>query len=340
MSQKNKTKARGETPQRQQAADAKSGKPRGGNSSGGFKRKHLLGLEGLGAEEISHILDTAETMREINARAVKKVPTLRGKLVVNFFFEPSTRTRTSFEVAAKRLSADTVSLSASTSSLTKGETLIDTAQTLMAMAPDMIIMRHSMSGAPHLLAKHVDCAVINAGDGTHEHPTQGLLDMLTIRWHKGRLDGLKVSIIGDIDHSQVARSDILGLTAMGSSVTVFGPRTLMPPMVESLGVTKAGSMAEAVEDADVVMMLRVQKERLGEPLFPSLREYSIRFGLSPKHLEKARPDVIVMHPGPINRGVEISPEVADGPYSVILNQVQNGVAVRMALLYLLIGQEG
>ena len=210
----------------------------------------------------------------------------------------------------------------------------------MAMAPDVIIMRHPMSGAPHLLAAHVGCSVINAGDGTHEHPTQGLLDLLTIRRHKGRLDGLKVSIIGDIDHSRVARSDILGLSAMGSAVTVYGPKTLMPPKVESLGVQKARDMKEAVEDADVVIMLRVQKERLGEPLFPSLREYAIRFGLSARHLEKAKPDVIVMHPGPVNRGVEISPDVADGPYSVILNQVENGVAVRMALLYLLIGQEG
>lgn len=305
-----------------------------------FKRHNLLGLEGLSAEEITHILDTAESMREINQRPIKKVPTLRGKLVVHFFFEPSTRTRTSFEVAAKRLSADTVSLSASTSSLTKGETLIDTAKNLQAMAPDMIIMRHSMSGAPHLMARHIKASVINAGDGTHEHPTQGLLDLLTIRQHKGRLDGLEVAIIGDIAHSRVARSAIIGLNTMGSRVRVFGPKTLLPPRVETLGVEVAGGMEQAVEGADVVMMLRVQKERLGEELFPSLREYSQRFGLTARHLRRAKPDVIVMHPGPMNRGVEISPEVADGEFAVILDQVENGVAVRMALLYLLIGQEG
>lgn len=305
-----------------------------------FKRHNLLGLEGLSAEEITHILDTAESMREINQRPIKKVPTLRGKLVVHFFFEPSTRTRTSFEVAAKRLSADTVSLSASTSSLTKGETLIDTAKNLQAMAPDMIIMRHSMSGAPHLMARHIKASVINAGDGTHEHPTQGLLDLLTIRQHKGRLDGLEVAIIGDIAHSRVARSAIIGLNTMGSRVRVFGPKTLLPPKVETLGVEVAGGMEQAVEGADVVMMLRVQKERLGEELFPSLREYSQRFGLTARHLRRAKPDVIVMHPGPMNRGVEISPEVADGEFAVILDQVENGVAVRMALLYLLIGQEG
>ncbi len=304
-----------------------------------FKRHNLLGLEGLSPEEISHILDTAESMREINQRPIKKVPTLRGKLVVHFFFEPSTRTRTSFEVAAKRLSADTVSLSASTSSLTKGETLIDTAKNLQAMAPDMIIMRHSMSGAPHLMARHIKASVINAGDGTHEHPTQGLLDLLTIRQHKGRLDGLEVAIIGDIAHSRVARSAIIGLNTMGSRVRVFGPKTLLPPRVETLGVEVADGMEQAVEGADVVMMLRVQKERLGEELFPSLREYSQRFGLTARHLRRAKPDVIVMHPGPMNRGVEISPEVADGEFAVILDQVENGVAVRMALLYLLIGQE-
>jgi len=304
-----------------------------------FKRHNLLGLEGLSPGEISHILDTAESMREINQRPIKKVPTLRGKLVVHFFFEPSTRTRTSFEVAAKRLSADTVSLSASTSSLTKGETLIDTAKNLQAMAPDMIIMRHSMSGAPHLMARHIKASVINAGDGTHEHPTQGLLDLLTIRQHKGRLDGLEVAIIGDIAHSRVARSAIIGLNTMGSRVRVFGPKTLLPPKVETLGVEVAGGMEQAVEGADVVMMLRVQKERLGEELFPSLREYSQRFGLTARHLRRAKPDVIVMHPGPMNRGVEISPEVADGEFAVILDQVENGVAVRMALLYLLIGQE-
>ncbi len=302
-------------------------------------RRNLLGLEGVSAQEITDILDTAESLKEISSRPIKKVPTLRGKTVVHFFYEPSTRTKTSFELAAKRLSADTVSLSASTSSLTKGETLIDTALNLQAMAPDLIIMRHSMSGAPHLLARHIPCSIINAGDGTHEHPTQGLLDMLTIRQVKGRLDGLKVSIIGDISHSRVARSNIIGLNTMGADVSVFGPNTLLPPFVESLGVQVAGSMEEAIVDADVVMMLRVQQERLDDVLFPSLREYAQRFGLGVKHLKKAKPEVTVMHPGPINRGVEMSPEVADGPWSVILDQVANGVAVRMALLYLLIGPE-
>ncbi|MBI4797286.1 MAG: aspartate carbamoyltransferase catalytic subunit [Desulfarculus sp.] len=301
--------------------------------------RHMLGLEGLDPQDITLILDTASSLKEINTRAIKKVPTLRGKTVVHFFVEASTRTRTSFEIAAQRLSADTVSLSASTSSLTKGETLIDTAKNLEAMAPDLIVMRHSMSGAPHLLAKHVSPSIINAGDGTHEHPTQGLLDMLTIREHKGRLDGLEVAIIGDVAHSRVARSDIIGLGTMGSQVRVFGPRTLLPPFAESLGVRVCRSMREAVEGADVIIMLRVQQERLDDVLFPSQREYAQRFGLGLKHLTLAKPEVIVMHPGPVNRGVELSPEVADGPYAVILDQVANGVAVRMALLYLLIGAE-
>ncbi len=301
--------------------------------------RHMLGLEGLGPQDIELVLDTASSLKEINTRSIKKVPTLRGKTVVHFFVEASTRTRTSFEIAAKRLSADTVSLSASTSSLTKGETLIDTAKNLEAMAPDLIVMRHSMSGAPHLLAKHVSPSIINAGDGTHEHPTQGLLDMLTIRQHKGRLDGLEVAIIGDVAHSRVARSDIIGLNTMGSSVRIFGPRTLLPPHAESLGARVCRGMNEAVEGADVIIMLRVQKERLDDVLFPSQREYAQRFGLGKKHLKLAKPEVIVMHPGPINRGVELSPEVADGPYAVILDQLANGVAVRMALLYLLIGAE-
>jgi aspartate carbamoyltransferase catalytic subunit len=301
--------------------------------------RHLLGLEGLSADDIGLVLDTAASLKEINTRPIKKVPTLRGKTVVHFFVEPSTRTRTSFELASKRLSADTVSLSASTSSLTKGETLIDTAKNLEAMGPDLIVIRHSMSGAPHLLARHVSPSIINAGDGTHEHPTQALLDMLTMREAKGRIAGLNVSIIGDIAHSRVARSNLIGLNTMGARVRVFGPRTLLPPCVESLGATVCASMDEAIEDADVIMMLRVQKERLHDVLFPSLREYAQRFGLSPGRMKKARPDAIVMHPGPINRGVEMSPEVADGPCSVILDQVANGVAVRMALLYLLIGAE-
>ena len=304
-----------------------------------LSRRNLLGLEGIAAQEISHILDTAESLKEISFRPIRKVPTLRGKTIVHFFYEASTRTRTSFELAAKRLSADTVSLSASTSSLTKGETLIDTAKNLLAMSPDCIVMRHSQSGAPHLLAKHIPCSIINAGDGAHEHPTQGLLDMLTIRQAKGRLDGLKVSIIGDITHSRVARSDIIGLNTMGSQVTVFGPRTLLPPAVETLGVAVAGSMEEAVSDADVIIMLRVQQERLTDVLFPTLREYAQRFGLGLGQMKAAKKDVVVMHPGPINRGVEMAPEVADGPWSLILDQVANGVAVRMALLYLLIGPE-
>lgn len=304
-----------------------------------FNRRHLLGLEGVSADEISHILDTADNLKEINQRPIKKVPTLRGRLVINFFYEASTRTRTSFELAAKRLSADTFSLTASGSSMTKGETLIDTAKNLEAMAPDLIVMRHPSAGAPHLLAKHLKPSIINAGDGAHEHPTQALLDMMTIREKLGRLDGLKVSIIGDIAHSRVARSDIIGLKTMGSAVRVFGPRTLLPPQVESLGVEVAADMHQAVEDADVVMMLRVQRERLEDVLFPSLREYAQRFGLAARHLEKAKPGMLVMHPGPINRGVEMSPEVADGPYSVILEQVANGVAVRMALLYLLLNPE-
>jgi aspartate carbamoyltransferase catalytic subunit len=306
---------------------------------GQFNRRHLLGLEGVSPDEISHILDTADNLKEINQRPIKKVPTLRGRLVINFFYEASTRTRTSFELAGKRLSADTFSLTATGSSISKGETLIDTAKNLEAMAPDLIVIRHSSSGAPHLLAKHISPSIINAGDGTHEHPTQALLDMMTIREKLGRLDGLKVSIIGDIAHSRVARSNIIGLSTMGSSVRIYGPRTLLPPYAESLGVEIASSMREAVEDADVVMMLRVQRERMEDVLFPSLREYAQRFGLGVKHLEKAKPGVLVMHPGPINRGVEMSPEVADGPYSVILEQVANGVAVRMALLYLLLSPE-
>ncbi|CAO0821619.1 Aspartate carbamoyltransferase catalytic subunit [Desulfarculales bacterium] len=301
--------------------------------------RHMLGLEGLAVQDIELVLDTASSFKEINTRSIKKVPTLRGKTVVHFFVEASTRTRTSFEIAAKRLSADTVSLSASTSSLTKGETLIDTAKNLEAMAPDLIVMRHSMSGAPHLLAKHISPNIINAGDGTHEHPTQGLLDMLTIREHKGRLNELEIAIIGDVAHSRVARSDIIGLNTMGSFVRIFGPRTLLPPHAESLGARVCHSMHEAVEGVDVIIMLRVQMERLDDVLFSSQREYAQRFGLGKKHLKLAKPDVIVMHPGPINRGVELSPEVADGPHAVVLDQVANGVAVRMALLYLLIGAE-
>jgi len=302
-----------------------------------FKHKHLLGIRDLNAEEITMILDTAESLKEISSRDIKKVPTLRGKGVINFFYEASTRTRTSFEIAAKRLSADTFSLSASSSSMVKGETLIDTARNLEAMNPDIIVLRHSSAGAPHLLARKISPGVINAGDGQHEHPTQALLDMLTVRLHKNRLDGLKIAIIGDIAHSRVARSNILGFTKMGSQVTVAGPPTLMPAYAESLGVTVTYNMDEAIKDADIIMMLRVQLERQKKALFPSIREYAALYGLSPERMKKAKEDAIVMHPGPINRGVELVPEVADGKQSVILDQVSNGVAVRMAVLYLLLG---
>lgn len=305
-----------------------------------WNRKDLLGIEELSLEEIELILDTAESFREISERPIKKVPTLRGKTVVNLFLEPSTRTRSSFELAEKRLSADGMNFSSSNSSLAKGEGLIDTALTLQAMAPDLIVIRHQHPGVPHLLARRVAAGVINAGDGAHEHPTQALLDALTIRLHKGRLAGLKVSIVGDIEHSRVARSNIHLLTKMGVDVTVGGLRTMMPPGIEDLGVRAVNSLEEAVAGADVVMMLRIQKERVGGGrLFPSDDEYFGIFGLTARHLEAAAPGALVMHPGPMNRGVEISSEVADGPQSVILEQVANGVAVRMAVLYLLSGAQ-
>ena len=299
--------------------------------------RHLTGIRDLKPSEIGLILDTAESLKEISSRDIKKVPTLRGKTVVHFFYEPSTRTRTSFEIAAKRLSADTVSLSASTSSMVKGETLIDTARNLEAMNPDVVVIRHSSSGAPHMLAKTISPSVINAGDGQHEHPTQALLDMLTVRLHKQRLEGLKISIIGDIAHSRVARSNVLGFTKMGSEVTLAGPPTFIPSYAESLGAKVTYDIDDAIVDADVIMMLRIQLERQNERLFPSIREYSRRYGLTKKRLEKGKKDALIMHPGPINRGVEIDPDVADGPHSVILEQVSNGVAVRMAVLYLLLG---
>lgn len=308
-------------------------------------RKDLLGIAGLTEGEIGSILETAETFRDVSTRQIKKVPTLRGKTVINLFFEASTRTRTSFEIAAKRLSADAINISASTSSVVKGETLIDTALNLQAMAPDAIVIRHSSSGAPGQIARIVRASVINAGDGAHEHPTQALLDALTIRHHKGRLAGLKVAIIGDILHSRVARSNIQLLTMMGAEVVLAGPRTLLPLGIErTLGgrpgeVRFADSVDEALRDADVVMTLRIQLERQAGGFFPSLREYSTRFGLNRRRLERAKSDVIVLHPGPINRGIEIDSDVADGPYSVILDQVENGVAVRMAILYLLAGGE-
>jgi aspartate carbamoyltransferase catalytic subunit len=302
-------------------------------------RKDLLGIEELSPEEIGLILDTAVSFKEVSAREIKKVPILRGRTVITLFFEPSTRTRASFEIAAKRLSADTISLSASASSVVKGETLIDTARTLEAMNPDAVVVRHAFAGAPHLIASRLKCPVVNAGDGMHEHPTQALLDLFTIREKKGRLEGLQVSIIGDIAHSRVARSNIHGLRKMGSEVTVFAPGTMYPAQVESLGVRRAASLAEAIEGADVVMLLRLQRERQKGGLFPTLREYARCYGLSPERLQGAKPEVIIMHPGPVNRGVEISPEVVDGPFSVVLDQVTNGVAVRMAVLYLLVGRE-
>ena len=305
-----------------------------------FAHKHIFGIEQFSKEDIQHILSTARSFKEISSRPIKKVPTLRGKTVVNLFFEPSTRTRLSFEVAAKRMSADTFNISASTSSATKGETLVDTARNIQAMRPDAIVVRHSSSGAPQLIAHHIDASVINAGDGSHEHPSQGLLDMLTVLEHKGRLEGLKIAIVGDVAHSRVAGSDIIGFTRMGAKVVLAGPRTFVPTEFAALGAELAGSVQEAVEDADVVMALRIQLERQDDSLIPSLREYARFYGINDHVLRAARPDAIVMHPGPVNRGVELNPDVADGKRSVILDQVTNGVAVRMALLYLTLGGVG
>jgi aspartate carbamoyltransferase catalytic subunit len=302
-----------------------------------LRQKDLLGIAGLTAEEILLILDTAEAMKEVGQRAIKKVPTLRGRTVVNLFFEPSTRTRTSFEIAEKRLSADTLNVAIATSSVVKGETLVDTALNLEAMAPSMIVLRHGSSGACHLLSRICRAAIINAGDGMHEHPTQALLDAFTIRERKGRLAGLKVAIVGDLLHSRVLRSNVLLLTRLGARVWACGPATLIPPGLDRLGVHVTTRVEEAVEDADVVMLLRIQLERMEGGYFPSLREYFTTFGMTEARLARAKPDVIIMHPGPINRGVEIASEVADGPFSVILDQVANGVAVRMAVLYLLAG---
>ncbi len=305
-----------------------------------FKHKDIIALRDLSKEEIELLISTAENMREVNSRDIKKVPTLRGKTIINLFYEASTRTRTSFEIAGKRLSADTVNITPSSSSATKGETLADTALNLLAMKPDIIVMRHAVSGSHYFLSKKVSCSIINAGDGAHEHPSQGLLDMLTMKDRFGRLDGLKVAIVGDITHSRVARSDIQGLTKMGSSVYLAGPPTMMPPGAERLGnVTICGSMKEAIQDADVVMMLRIQQERQGKTLMPNTREYSRYFGLNPQNIKLAKPGALVMHPGPINRGVEMSSYVVDGDQSHILKQVENGVAVRMAMLYHVCGGE-
>src|SRR5437867_6877515 len=300
-------------------------------------KKDLLSIADLSPDEIHLVLDTAEAMREIAQRPIKKVPTLRGKTVVNLFFEPSTRTRTSFEIAEKRLSADTLNIAVATSSVLKGETLVDTALNIEAMAPDVIVLRHASSGACHLLARICRSRIINAGDGMHEHPTQALLDAFTIREHKKKIAGLKVTIVGDLLHSRVLRSNVLLLTMLGAEVWVCGPATLIPPGIERLGVHASTAIDEAVADADVIMMLRIQQERMRDAFFPSTREYFNTFGMTRARLAHAKPDVIIMHPGPMNRGVEIASDVADGPYSVILEQVANGVAVRMAVLYLLAG---
>ena len=311
-----------------------------------MKRKDLLGIQELDRDEILEILDTADSLQEVSSRPIKKVPTLRGKTIINLFFEPSTRTRTSFEIAGKRLSADVVNISASTSSVSKGETLIDTARTLDAMAADCVVIRHVSSGAPQTIARLTRARVINGGDGAHEHPTQALLDALTIRQHKGRLNDLKAAIVGDVAHSRVARSNIHLLTKFGSQVWLCAAPTLMPVAMGEMVCENRSllhithSMDEALDGADVIMMLRVQFERMNESFFPSIREYYRYYGLSRERMKRAKPEVIIMHPGPMNRGVEIATDVADGPYSVILEQVAAGVAVRMAILYLLLGGGG
>jgi aspartate carbamoyltransferase catalytic subunit len=299
-----------------------------------------LGIEDLEARDVVQVLDTAEVFFEVSRRPVRKVPTLRGKTVINLFYEASTRTRTSFELAGKRLSADVVNISTSTSSVKKGETLLDTARTLGAMHPDVVIVRHSASGAPHFIAERLDCSVVNAGDGQHEHPTQALLDAFTIRRKLGTLSDLTVTICGDVAHSRVARSNARLLALFGSKVRVAGPRTLLPPEAESLGVEVFDRLEPALEGADVIMVLRIQQERLQGALLPSLREYSRTFGINPRVLEGVPERTLIMHPGPMNRGVEIEPSVADGPRSVVLDQVEAGVAVRMAILYQLAGEAG
>ncbi|GFN24042.1 MAG: aspartate carbamoyltransferase catalytic subunit [Thermoanaerobacteraceae bacterium] len=302
-----------------------------------LKSKHLLGLKDLTAEEIELILDTAAPMKEIIQRDIKKVPTLRGKLVVTLFYEPSTRTRTSFELAAKYMGADTASIATATSSVTKGESLRDTAETLAAMGTDAVIIRHSAAGSPLLLTRYIQASVINGGDGMHEHPTQALLDLFTIKEKRGTIKGLKVAILGDILHSRVARSNIWGLTKLGAEVRVAGPPTLIPPGIEKLGVKVFYRVEDALQGVDVINVLRIQRERQKRGLFPSLREYALLYELTPERLRLAKPDALVLHPGPMNRGVEIAPAVADSLQSAVREQVTNGVAIRMALLYLLIG---
>ena len=305
-----------------------------------FRHRHLLGIEGLETHDVVQLLDTAEAFFEVSRRPVRKVPTLRGKTIINLFYEASTRTRTSFELAGKRLSADVVNLSASSSSVKKGETLLDTARTLQAMHPDVVVVRHGASGAPHFIADRIECSVVNAGDGQHEHPTQALLDAFTIRRRLGTLSGLTVTICGDVAHSRVARSNALLLRSFGSTVRVVAPRTLLPPHAEALGVEVFDRLEPALEGADVVMVLRIQQERLEGALLPSLRDYARSFGIGERQVAGLAAHALVMHPGPMNRGVEISPEVADGPRSVVLEQVEAGVAVRMAVLYQLAGEAG
>ena len=303
-----------------------------------WTRKDLLTMRALDASEITMLVDTAASLEEISSREIKKVPALRGKTIVNLFYESSTRTRTSFEIAGKWLSADVINFSASGSSAAKGESLIDTARNIEAMSPDVVVVRHSSAGAAELLARSLKCSIVNAGDGCHEHPTQALLDLLTIRDRKGHFEGLQVAIVGDIAHSRVARSNIHAMRKLGMTVTVAGPPTLIPPFVGELGVKVSHRLEDAIRDVDVIMMLRLQHERMTGGLIPSIREYSRYWGLTlDKLADHARPDVLIMHPGPVNRGVELSPEVADGPYSVILDQVAKGVAVRMGVLVLLAG---
>ncbi len=302
-----------------------------------FKPRSILGTNGLKKDEIVTILDTADTFKEISTRPIKKVPTLRGRTIINLFFEPSTRTRTSFEIAGKRLSADVINISGSTSSTVKGENLIDTAQNLEAMNPDILVIRHSQSGAAEMISRNIQCPVINAGDGFHEHPTQALLDLQTIRETKGSLEGLKVAIVGDIAHSRVVRSNIYAMKAMGMEVRLVGPPTMIPVEIQKLGVSVDYYLEKAIQDVDVIMMLRIQTERQNRYLLSSLREYSNLFCLTSKILEKAKDDVLIIHPGPVNRGVEIALDVMESERSLILNQVTNGVAVRMALMYLLLG---
>lgn len=302
-----------------------------------YSHRHLLGIEPLAKTDILAVLDLADRLQEISERTIKRVPTLRGKTVINYFAEPSTRTRTSFEIAGKRLSADVINVSAATSSTKKGETLLDTARNLDAMNPDVIVIRHASAGAPHFISQHVKASVINAGDGMHEHPTQALLDCGTIRKHKDSFEGLTVAIVGDISHSRVARSNIHALNKLGATVRVAGPRTLLPMAIEGMGVELFDRVEPAISGVDVVMVLRLQKERQSAGLIPNTREYSRYFGINPRNVELAKDDAIIMHPGPINRGVELEPAVADGKRSVIQEQVSYGVAVRMATLYLMSG---